>query len=137
MIAIKKQLLFFFYFLVSLAVYSQETIKIKGVINSYQGEAVTNANIIILDNSNGTTSNEKGEFYLNIKNQDKVKLVISHINYNKYTRTINPKKDTNIQVKMRNKVLKTLKVEYIDPGSSPTEILPTINASNMLYQVVI
>ena len=131
MIAIKKQLLIFFYFLVSLTVYSQETIKIKGVINSYQGEAVTNANIIILDNSVGTTSNEKGEFYLNIKNQDKVKLVISHINYNKYTRTINPKKDTNIQVKMRNKVLKTLKVEYIDPGSSPTEILPTINASNI------
>ena len=39
MIAIKKQLLIFFYFLVSLTVYSQETIKIKGVINSYQGEA--------------------------------------------------------------------------------------------------
>ena len=131
MIAIKKQLLFFFYFLVSLAVYSQETIKIKGIINSYQGEPVTNANIIILDNSNGTTSNEKGEFYLNIKNQDKVKLVISHINYNKYSRAIKPKKDTIIQVKMRNKVLKTLNVEYFDPGSSPTEILPTINASNV------
>ena len=32
---------------------------------------------------------------------------------------------------MRNKVLKTLNVEYKDPGSSPTEILPTINASNI------
>ena len=32
---------------------------------------------------------------------------------------------------MKNKVLQTLDVEYKDPGSSTTEILPTINASNV------
>ena len=61
---------------------------------------------------------------------NKVKIEISHVKYRKYSRSINPKKDTIIQIRMRNKVLKTLEVEYLDPGSSPIEILPKINASN-------
>ena len=32
---------------------------------------------------------------------------------------------------MKSKVLKTFEVEYIDPGSSPTELLPTIDAANV------
>ena len=32
---------------------------------------------------------------------------------------------------MKSKVLKTFEVEYVDPGSSPTELLPTIDAANL------
>lgn len=131
MISIKKQHLIFFFVLISFAVYGQEKIKIKGLINSYDGKPVSKANITVIGDSIGTTSNKKGEFNMIIDNKDKVKIEISHVKYRKYSKSINPKKDTIIQIRMRNKVLKTLEVEYLDPGSSPIEILPKINASNI------
>ena len=38
-----------------------------------------------------------------IDNKDKVKIEISHVKYRKYSKSINPKKDTIIQIRMRIK----------------------------------
>ena len=131
MIPFKKYRFLFLFFLVSLTFQGQESTKISGTITSSNGSAIDNANIRILGKSTGTSSNKKGEFHLNTIENGRIKIVISHVNFKKISKTININKDTLINIKMRNKVLKTLDVEYVDPGSSPTEILPTINAANI------
>ena len=131
MIPFKKYHFLFLFFLVSLTYQGQESTKISGTITSSNGSAIDNANIRILGKSTGTSSNKKGEFHLNTIENGRIKIVISHVNFKKISKTININKDTLINIKMRNKVLKTLDVEYVDPGSSPTEILPTINAANI------
>ena len=131
MILLKKYHLLFVMILFAPIISGQDNFFLKGEIKNNNGLPISNANIKVLNLKSGTVSNEKGEFKVTIENQSKVTLEITHVNYKKISKSVNPKKDTVIKFKMKNKVLKTLEVEYKDPGSSPTEILPNINASNI------
>ena len=131
MILLKKYNLLFVIILFAPIISGQDIFFLKGEIKNNNGLPISNANIKVLNLKSGTVSNEKGEFKVTIEDQSKVTLEITHVNYRKISKSVNPKKDTVIKIKMKNKVLKTLEVEYKDPGSSPTEILPNINASNI------
>ena len=129
-----KYILLFFGLLFSITGIGQEKIILKGNIKDINGNPIGNANIRAIKNeleeSTGTVSDKNGLFNISLSNV-KTTIVITHVNFKKITKTINPERNTVLNLKMRNKVLKTLEVEYKDPGSSPTEILPTINASNI------
>jgi hypothetical protein len=131
MILLKKYNLLFVIILFAPIISGQDIFFLKGEIKNNNGLPISNANIKVLNLKSGTVSNEKGEFKVTIEDQSKVTLEITHVNYRKISKSVNPKKDTVIKIKMKNKVLKTLEVEYKDPGSSPTEILPNINASSI------
>ena len=131
MILLKKYNLLFVIILFAPIISGQDIFFLKGEIKNNNGLPISNANIKVLNLKSGTVSNQKGEFKVTLKDQSKVTIEITHVNYKKISKSVNPKKDTIIKVKMKNKVLKTLEVEYKDPGSSPTEILPNINASNI------
>ena len=131
MILFKKYHLLFTLILSTSIFSGQDNFFLKGEIKNNNGLPVKNANIKVLNLKSGTISNENGEFRLALKDHGKIILEITHINYKKISKSINTKKDTVVKFKMKNKVLKTLEVEYKDPGSSPTEILPNINASNI------
>jgi hypothetical protein len=130
----KKYNLLFFGLLISIIVIGQEKITIKGNIRDINGNPIGNANIKVftkeIEVSTGAVSDKNGLFNLSLSNF-KTTIEITHVNFKKISKTINPERNSTLSIKMRNKVLKTLEVEYKDPGSSPTEILPTINASNI------
>ncbi len=112
-------------------IFGQENVIIKGSIKTSKGKPVNKANVVVIDTKIGTTSNKKGEFQFEIENTGYFNLEVSHVKYQKISKKLNPETDTVIFIRMENKVLQTLDVEYKDPGSSTTEILPTINAANV------
>ena len=129
-----KYNLLFFGLLFSIIIVGQEKIILNGNIRDINGNPISNANIKVISNEleeiTGAVSDKNGLFNLSLSNF-RTTIVITHVNFKKITKTINPERNSTLNIKMRNKVLKTLNVEYKDPGSSPTEILPTINASNI------
>ena len=130
----KKYNLLFFGLLISIIIIGQEKIIITGNIRDINGNPISNANIKAFNNeieeTTGAVSDKDGLFNILLRDF-KTTIEITHVNFKKITKTINPERNSTLNIKMRNKVLKTLEVEYKDPGSSPTEILPTINASNI------
>tara|TARA_X000000950_G_scaffold122263_2_gene153320 strand:+ start:139 stop:2790 length:2652 start_codon:yes stop_codon:yes gene_type:complete len=112
-------------------VFGQENVTIKGSLKTSKGKPINKANISVIGTKIGTTSNKKGEFKFEIENTGSFNLEVSHVKYQKISKKLNSDTDSVIFIKMKNKVLQTLDVEYKDPGSSTTEILPTINASNV------
>ena len=129
-----KYNLLFFGLLFSIIIVGQEKIILNGNIRDINGNPISNANIIAISNESeettGAVSDKNGLFNLSLSNF-KTTIVITHVNFKKIIKSINPERNSTLNIKMRNKVLKTLNVEYKDPGSYPTEILPTINASNI------
>jgi len=112
--------------------YGQDFISIHGKLYDNNKNPVVNANINAPTVNKGTVSDEKGEFKLSIPKKDKIQLEISHVNFKKINKKYNLTDDPLvISIKMKSKVLKTFEVEYVDPGSSPTELLPTIDAANL------
>ena len=111
--------------------YSQDTIVFKGSLNDYQGNAIENANVFIPEKKISTSSDSNGKFSLSFIKTGKFNIQITHINYKKISKKINFNINQPYAFKMKNKVLKTLEVEYKDPGSSPTELLPSIDAANI------
>ena len=112
-------------------IFGQENVIIKGFVKTTNGKPINKANIVIVGKKIGTTSDKKGEFQFEIKHTGNFNLEVSHVKYQKISEKLNPEIDTLIFIRMENKVLQTHNVEYIDPGSSTTEILPTINAANV------
>ena len=112
-------------------IFGQENVIIKGSVKTSKGKPVNKANVVVIDTKIGTTSNKKGEFQFKIENTGYFNLEVSHVKYQKISKKLNPETDTVIFIRMENKVLQTHDVEYKDPGSSTTEILPTINAANV------
>ena len=117
--------------LLSISSYSQNSIIFKGTVKDSKGKSIENANITVQDPSRSTSTNLNGVFSLAFQKELKFTIEITHVNFKKITKKINLSSDQNYVFKMKNKVLKTLEVEYKDPGSSPTELLPTIDAANM------
>ena len=131
MILNKKYGLFILMLIFSSLVFGQENVTIKGSLKTSKGKPINKANISVIGTKIGTTSNKKGEFKFEIENTGSFNLEVSHVKYQKISKKLNSDTDSVIFIKMKNKVLQTLDVEYKDPGSSTTEILPTINASNV------
>ena len=131
MIFNKKNCSFFLMLIFSSLVFGQENVTIKGSLKTSKGKPINKANISVIGTKIGTTSNKKGEFKFEIENTGSFNLEVSHVKYQKISKKLNSDTDSVIFIKMKNKVLQTLDVEYKDPGSSTTEILPTINASNV------
>ena len=131
MILNKKNGSFILMLIFSSLVFGQENIIIKGSLKTSKGKPINKANISVIGTKIGTISNKKGEFKFEIENTGSFNLEVSHVKYQKISKKLNSDTDSVIFIKMKNKVLQTLDVEYKDPGSSTTEILPTINASNV------
>ena len=131
MIFNKKNGSFFLMLIFSSLVFGQENVTIKGSLKTSKGKPINKANISVIGTKIGTTSDKKGEFKFEIENTGSFNLEVSHVKYQKISKKLNSDTDSVIFIKMKNKVLQTLDVEYKDPGSSTTEILPTINASNV------
>ena len=131
MILNKNYLSFILMLIFSSLIFGQENVIIKGYVKTSKGKTVNKANIVVIDTKIGTISNKKGEFQFEIENTGYFNLEVSHVKYQKISKKLNTETDTVIFIKMENKVLQTLDVEYKDPGSSTTEILPTINAANV------
>tara|TARA_B100001094_G_C18195482_1_gene810492 strand:+ start:8971 stop:11622 length:2652 start_codon:yes stop_codon:yes gene_type:complete len=131
MILNKKYGSFILMLIFSSLVFGQENVIIKGSIKTSKGKPINKANVVVIDTKIGTTSNKKGEFQFKIENNGYFNLEVSHVKYQKISKKLNPETDSVIFFRMENKVLQTHDVEYKDPGSSTTEILPTINAANV------
>ena len=131
MILNKKYRSFILMLIFSSLIFGQENVIIKGSIKTSKGKPVNKANVVVIDTKIGTTSNKKGEFQFEIENTGYFNLEVSHVKYQKISKKLNTETDTVILIRMKNKVLQTHDVEYKDPGSSTTEILPTINAANV------
>tara|TARA_B100000035_G_scaffold36346_1_gene27460 strand:- start:517 stop:3168 length:2652 start_codon:yes stop_codon:yes gene_type:complete len=131
MILNKKYRSFILMLIFSSLIFGQENVIIKGSIKTSKGKPVNKANVVVIDTKIGTTSNKKGEFQFKIEKNGFFYLEVSHVKYQKIYKKLNPETDTVIFIRMENKVLQTHDVEYKDPGSSTTEILPTINAANI------
>ena len=134
----KKYNFLFFGLIISIISLGQEKILIKGNIKDINGNPISNANIKAstkdIEKLIGTVSDKNGLFNISLSNI-KTTIVITHVNFKKITKTINPERNSTLNIKMRNKVLKTLEVEYKDPGSSPTEILPNINQCFVFHHI--
>ena len=111
--------------------YSQKIIPIKGVVTDAKGNRIKNANISIEETAYKTNSNINGEFDISFDTLSKITVQISHVNFKRFSKKINLNINKYYVFKLKSKVLKTLDVEYKDPGSSPIELLPTIDATNM------
>ena len=131
MIFNKKKYSFILMLIFSSIIFGQENVTIMGSVKTSKGKPITKANIKVTGTTIGTTSNKKGEFQFEIKKNGFFKLEVTHVKYQKVSRKLDAENDSVLFIKMKNKVLQTLEVEYKDPGSSTTEILPTINASNV------
>jgi hypothetical protein len=131
MILNKKYRSFILMLIFSSLIFGQENVIIKGSIKTSKGKPVNKANVVVIDTKIGTTSNKKGEFQFEIENTGYFNLEVSHVKYQKISKKLNTETDTVILIRTKNKVLQTHDVEYKDPGSSTTEILPTINAANV------
>ena len=131
MIFNKKKYSFILMLIFSSIIFGQENVTIMGSVKTSKGKPINKANIKVTGTTIGTTSNKKGEFQFEIKKNGFFKLEVTHVKYQKVSRKLDAENDSVLFIKMKNKVLQTLEVEYKDPGSSTTEILPTINASNV------
>ena len=89
-----------------------QTIKISGIIKDEKGNPIRDVSVIEPYHNKGTTSNDKGEYQLNIPTEKKVSIYFSHVNYKKVEKKISAKNDIELDVKLKNKTLKTLEVEY-------------------------
>jgi len=80
-----------------ISLFSQNTIIVKGVIKGEDGKRVANASVFIPEINKGTTSDKKGEFVLDM-NKLLTKIIVSHINYEPKTITIDDVNSDTIQL---------------------------------------
>tara|TARA_B100001287_G_scaffold226189_1_gene195891 strand:- start:18100 stop:20751 length:2652 start_codon:yes stop_codon:yes gene_type:complete len=129
---IKSQyLIIFLLSLLCFKSYSQKNIHLKGIVTDLEGNKIKNANISVPEISYNAISDNNGEFNLSTDSTLKITVQISHVNFKRFNKKINLNTNKYYVFKLKSKVLKTLEVEYKDPGSSPIELLPTIDATNM------
>ena len=118
-------------FIYSSVGFSQSTIELTGTIKDVKGNPIEDASIIIKDQNKGVSSKKDGSFKLELTKDKKLTIYFSHVNYKPLEKKISTKNNLNLNIKLKGKTLQTLEVEYVDPGSSPIELLPTIDASNI------
>jgi len=83
MILLKKYHLLLVMILFAPIISGQDNFILKGEIKNNNGLPISNANIKVLNLKSGTVSNQKGEFKVALKDQSKVTIEITHVNYKK------------------------------------------------------
>ncbi len=78
---LKKLILLFLVLLCSLQIHAQQSMVIRGTVNSVEGMALDLVNVSIKDNPRGTVTNQKGEFSFRINAKWPLVLVFSRIGY--------------------------------------------------------
>lgn len=76
---------------------------IKGTVTDIaNNNAVNKASIYINNSTLGTTSNQTGNFQLNVKGLKKIELIVTHVGYNRYIQEIILKEneDLNLSIKL-------------------------------------
>ena len=127
----KGSIFSFIFFIYSWVGFSQSTIELTGRISDVKGNPIEDASIVIKDQNKGVSSKKDGSFKLELTKDKKLTIYFSHVNYKPLEKKISTKNNLNLNIKLKGKTLQTLEVEYVDPGSSPIELLPTIDASNI------
>ncbi|MEH6408266.1 MAG: DUF5686 and carboxypeptidase regulatory-like domain-containing protein [Leeuwenhoekiella sp.] len=119
-----KNLLFFFLFLFSFQIYAQ----ITGKITSTTGEALPYVNIYLKNSSLGTTSNDAGEYKLNIEKTGNYTIAFQFLGYQT--------KEVDVTI---NKLPFTLNVELTEEITSLDEVLvdSNINPADRIIRAVI
>ena len=106
-----------------------QTIKLSGVIKDEKGNPIRDVSVIELYHKKGTTSNDKGEYQLNIPTEKKVSIYFSHVNYKKVEKKISAKNDIELDIKLEqvtdDTYLKAYKIES-----------PIINSTSSLINSV-
>ena len=97
-----KYNLLFFCLLFSIIIVGQEKIVLKGNIRDINGNPISNANIKVISNeleeTTGAASDKNGLFNLSLSNF-RTTIVITHVNFKKITKTINPERNSTLNIK--------------------------------------
>ncbi|HUQ64881.1 MAG TPA: TonB-dependent receptor [Flavitalea sp.] len=84
--------------------YQQVNILVKGRIVDSKGSPLAAANVNVKGSNTGTTSNDNGEFAVNVPNSNAI-LVISHIGYNSQEIAVKNRTSVNISLEESNTAL--------------------------------
>ncbi len=99
-----KWLFTLIYILTNVIVFSQ-TYVLKGIVLSIKNEPIESVNILVKELKNfGTTTNNKGEFELKIKDISIINLYISHIEYADTIVSINLSSNSFVNIYLRKKI---------------------------------
>lgn len=120
----RSHLLFFFVF-ISLLAYNQNTAILYGKIRTDKGLGIELFNISISGTSRGTTTDDKGNYKLEIPADSTVTIVFSHIEYKTITKTIHaqPGEDLKLHIKAERNINTLQAVEVRNEESRHTSIM--------------
>ena len=76
------------FFLTVTTVYAQKRVKVTGYVRDADGNPLELVNILVKNTLNGTMTNEKGFYSLNVTPGDSVTFIYSCLGYNKAERII-------------------------------------------------
>lgn len=89
------------FILVSTTIYAQKRVKVTGYVRDADGNPLELVNILVKNSLNGTMTNEKGFYSLNVTPGDSVTFIYSCLGYNKAERIIpSLQADMRLNVKM-------------------------------------
>ena len=69
--------------------FSFGSIILNGLVSDTEGNPIENANIILLNTEFGSSTNNRGEFSINLSGPAEIIFEVSHIGYEKFTDKIN------------------------------------------------
>jgi hypothetical protein len=121
--------------------YGQQPAVVFGSISGEDKQAISNANIKVAGQNDGTTSNKEGKYEIRVPAGKKVTLLVTHVSFLVDSITVNLKpgerKEINIglkkstteleSVEIRDQQLRTNSFSRLDPKTMT--YIPTINAS--------
>ena len=89
------------FFLTVTTVYAQKRVKVTGYVRDADGNPLELVNILVKNTLNGTMTNEKGFYSLNVTPGDSVTFIYSCLGYNKAERIVpSLQADMRLNVKM-------------------------------------
>ena len=140
---VNKKTIFIFSFIFISSFFLQAQRNISGIVlASHSNEPVPFANVSIANTSTGTTTNSAGEFGFSVNIDNKVTLIVSHINYYKKEIIIDfGKKEQNLKILLTPKseqieeiiVSATLSEKPLKKATLPASIITQREISNHFY----
>ena len=100
--------------------FSFGSILLNGIVSDTRGNPIENANIVLLNTEYGTSTNNRGEFSINISEPAEIIFEVSHIGYEKFNDKINVYEGLFLNfelsknvIDMKNVVVTGTKVKHI------------------------
>ena len=121
--------------------YSFGSIILNGIVSDNEGSPIENANIVLLNTEFGSSTNNRGEFLINISEPAEIIFEVSHIGYEKFTDKINVYEDLFLNfelsknvIDMKNVVVTGTKSEtYIKDSPVLTHVISNEDIVNSSY----